>query len=974
MVRDPCLLYNVRSSPYHSVTAVDGNKLQIMGIGQMAVTLSDRTYLLDDVLHVPSSTQHLLSVGGMATAGVKAVFQDAECLLRDAATGQLLIRVPSVNRLFHLPIKVSTETVGVASASHVKLLTPAQLWHARFAHAGFETLEHAARCQMHDNMHVPPAAFHKARAVECTACMQGKHKRSPFPHAHAVASRPMQLVHTDVCEVKPLGARAERYFVTALDAYSGFAVVHVLQHKHQVAAELISMLTRMETASGQKLAALRSDNGGEYLCASLQAWLDERGVHHQRTQAYTPQQNGAAERLNGVLLERLRAVLTDVAAPHTLWPELLLAVARIHNLLPSKKHTATPFELFLCRKPDVARLRVLGSRAYVWVPHRDRAGKLDARGAPGRLVGYSDTGACWRILLDSGNVVESRDVRFDEADHRMRRSSGPGMNELGLCPQPYPVDLPAPVAVIRGSAEQTQTLLPARPSDTVAPDVSVQDPGGTCDLQELPAPQHVQAQAAPPDEQRHHYSPPLTRLRAAREREQRSAMLPALWQKKVGDMPALHAAQAAPQRAAKDQSDVPSTYQEAMSSPHKQFWLEAMLAELRSLQENGVYVQLPRKEVPAMHSVLPLRWVFTKKYTTDGELDRFKARVVVQGFRQRPGIDYVDTFAPTSNRVTFRAFLSFVATEDLELRQLDVRTAFLQSDLDEVVYVSPPPGFQATSGADVVYRLNKALYGLKQAPRAWHQKLCTVLCGLGYVPSKADPGLYVLRTDAGIVLLLTYVDDLLLAGKRPAQLSALVAAIAQQLDVRDLGEARMFLNMHIVRDRAARTLLLHQAQQVTDLLGAYNMSDCTPASTPLPAGVNLTAAPNSPAALAGDRLALYQALVGSINYIAGNTRPDIAFAAGVLSRALGSPHEFYWKAALHLLRYLQGTVNKGLKYGPVSAPCQLVCYHDADYAADAVTRKSITGFVWMIGSTALQWRSKQQSVVADSTTAAEYIA
>jgi hypothetical protein len=91
MVRDPCLLYNVRSSPYHSVTAVDGNKLQIMGIGQMAVTLSDRTYLLDDVLHVPSSTQHLLSVGGMATAGVKAVFQDAECLLRDAATGQACI-------------------------------------------------------------------------------------------------------------------------------------------------------------------------------------------------------------------------------------------------------------------------------------------------------------------------------------------------------------------------------------------------------------------------------------------------------------------------------------------------------------------------------------------------------------------------------------------------------------------------------------------------------------------------------------------------------------------------------------------------------------------------------------------------------------------------------------------------------------------------------------------------------------------
>jgi hypothetical protein len=408
-----------------------------------------------------------------------------------------------------------------------------------------------------------------------------------------------------------------------------------------------------------------------------------------------------------------------------------------------------------------------------------------------------------------------------------------------------------------------------------------------------------------------------------------------------------------------------------MASPRRTFWLQAMLEELERIHAEGVMQVVRRADVPAGCKVLPLKWVFTEKFTAEGELDRLKARLVVQGFLQSV---FGETFAPTSARPTLRVLLSLVAMQDWELRQLDVRTAFLQSELDDEVYVSAPPGFESGEGSDVVFKLRKALYGLKQAPRAWYHKLRSVLCGIGFKQSVADAGLYVMHTDAGTVWVLTYVDDLLVAGANSQQVADIIAQVKAQLDVRDMGDAAMFLNMRITRDREARTLLLQQDQQVADLLQLYGMHECTPASTPLPAGLNLSKLPNDPLPLVGERLTAYQALVGSLIYLSGNTRPDLAFAAGALARGLHGPTERHWTAALHVLRYLQGTRSMGLLLGSDGGPLQLTCYHDADFAADARTRKSISGFVWLLAGAGVLWMSKQQSIVADSTTSAEYVA
>jgi hypothetical protein len=217
------------------------------------------------------------------------------------------------------------------------------------------------------------------------------------------------------------------------------------------------------------------------------------------------------------------------------------------------------------------------------------------------------------------------------------------------------------------------------------------------------------------------------------------------------------------------------------------------------------------------------------------------------------------------------------------------------------------------------------------------------------------------------------VDDLLIAAKSSAAVESVVRDIQAVLQVRDMGDATMFLNLSIERDRTAGVLKLHQKKQVEDLIAAYGLKGCTAAKTPLPMGSNFTALPNDPARLVGERLTQYQALLGSINYIAGDTRPGIAHAAGVLARALRAPTERHWTAALQVLRYLKGTSEIGLQY-TTQKQQTLVGFHDADFAADVTNRKSIIGFVWLCSGVAVSWHSKQQSIVADSTTAAEYVA
>ena len=406
----------------------------------------------------------------------------------------------------------------------------------------------------------------------------------------------------------------------------------------------------------------------------------------------------------------------------------------------------------------------------------------------------------------------------------------------------------------------------------------------------------------------------------------------------------------------------PSTLDEALSSKEASLWRQAMNDEMASLLKNNTWTL---EHPPSGVTPIPVKWVFKLKRDSAGNVERFKARLVAKGFRQREGIDYDEVFAPVSKYTTLRALLALAASEDLEIHQLDIKTAFLNGELEEDVWIQQPPLYESGDGS--ACHLHKSLYGLKQAPRAWHAKLKEELEAMGFHATAADPALFI-TASGPTVYLLTYVDDILIVTSDTAALADSKSKILAAVDARDLGEATCCLGMDICRDRDARKITLTQHRLINDLLCKHGLEESKPLLTPLSPATKLTKD--------GEPLDTsvhgHSQLIGSLMYISVCTRPDIAQAVGALARYMAAPTVAHWRAAKGILRYIAGTAKHGINYG--SSTLNLEAYCDADYAGDLDTRRSTTGYVFILGGGAISWSSRLQPTVAASTTEAEYMA
>ncbi|PSC69623.1 Gag-Pol poly, partial [Micractinium conductrix] len=378
----------------------------------------------------------------------------------------------------------------------------------------------------------------------------------------------------------------------------------------------------------------------------------------------------------------------------------------------------------------------------------------------------------------------------------------------------------------------------------------------------------------------------------------------------------------------------PTTMKEALSGPDAAAWQLAMDDEMASLIANDTWTLC---EPPHGTKPIPAKWVYKIKRDSNGNIERYKARLVVQGFRQREGIDYDEVFAPVSKYSTLRTVLSTAAAQDLDLHQLDIKTAFLNGTIDEEVYVSPPPGY--TLGKPTLCcKLNKALHGLKQAPRAWYQTLKAELAKLGFTASQADAGLFISTDPSKPAYLLTYVDDILIVTPKTTSSAAIKQKLMAAFEARDLGNATFFLGMDLIRDRTAKTIKLAQSRNIKDLLSKYGMDDAKTASTPANASIKLT----KQGTPLDTQTHSYSALVGSLMYLSICTRPDIAQAVGALARHMANPTTDHWTAAKTVLRYLTGTPDIGITFGagsPGLQPTVAASTTEAEYIAAATTIK-----------------------------------
>uniref|UniRef100_A0A2N9I3R3 Reverse transcriptase Ty1/copia-type domain-containing protein n=1 Tax=Fagus sylvatica TaxID=28930 RepID=A0A2N9I3R3_FAGSY len=369
---------------------------------------------------------------------------------------------------------------------------------------------------------------------------------------------------------------------------------------------------------------------------------------------------------------------------------------------------------------------------------------------------------------------------------------------------------------------------------------------------------------------------------------------------------------------------------------------------------------VPRKDDM---NVVGSRWVFKTKLKSDGSIERFKARLVAQGYTQSLGVDFFETFSPVIKPPTIRLVLSLALIHGWSLRQLDVKNAFLHGTLKEVVYMEQPPGFSSSIFPNHVCRLHKALYGLKQAPRAWFDRFSSFLLRLGFTCSTADSSLFIFRSEDSILLLLVYVDDIIVTSNKQALLSRLVSRLSSEFSMKDLGPLHYFLSIEVLPFSGG--LFLSQQKYARDLIARSSMSGCNPIGTPLAQKHNLRR--DDPILVDATN---YRSIVGALQYIT-LTRPDLTHAVNLVCQFMHQPGASHFQAVKRILRYLQGTLDYGLRLLSRSS-LSLYGFSDADWAGCLDTRRSTTGYCIYLGANCISWASKKQPTVSRSSAEAEY--
>ncbi|GJV61226.1 retrovirus-related pol polyprotein from transposon TNT 1-94 [Tanacetum coccineum] len=392
-------------------------------------------------------------------------------------------------------------------------------------------------------------------------------------------------------------------------------------------------------------------------------------------------------------------------------------------------------------------------------------------------------------------------------------------------------------------------------------------------------------------------------------------------------------------------------------------WFQAMQDEIHEFDRLEVWELVPR---PIYVMVIALKWIYKVKLDEYGDVLKNKARLVAKGYRQEEGIDFEESFAPVARIEAIRIFIANAATKNMIIYQMDVKTAFLNGDLQEEVFVSQPEGFEDQDNPTHVYRLKKALYGLKQAPRAWYDTLSKFLLANNFFKGAVDPTLFTRKSGKHILLVQIYVDDIIFASTDHNACHIFSKEMSSKFQMSMMGQMSFFLGLQV--SQSPRGIFINQAKYALETLKKYGMDLSDPVDTPMVDRLKLD---EDLMGIPVDQTR-FRGMVGSLMYLTAS-RPDLVFVVCMCARYQAKPTKKHFEAIKRVFRYLKGTINMGLWY-PKDNAMSLTAYADADHAGCQDSRRSTSGSAQFLGDRLVSWSSKKQRSTAISTTEAEYIA
>jgi hypothetical protein len=937
--------------------------------------------------YVPDCLHNLLSLNRFTAKGCLVTFKNSTCevfknnkkILTGKRHGKAWIVKLQTQKGLTSPNEHAYNTQE--ETPKTKAL-PALTWHARLGHPSPECLATISRHE--HELYKGIKINTKDLRTLCVNCCLTKSKKRPVPKTHRQPSTEiMSLAHSDVRTLPCPSRGGNRYTVSLIEDKSRYALEEFIKHKEEVTYAIVRLVRRLNAMTGKSLKILRSDNAGEYKTHRCEEELLKLGCLLKPSPPEKPALNGVAERWNGSITTMVRSLLLEAKLPPNYWAEASNHAIQLKNALPHRAlpDGQSPYYVLFGKPPNLQHLRVFGSDCYIAKPASGKK-KLDNTADRGVLLGYDAQTKSYRVLMaETQRIRVSADLRIDETT-----KTRPISKMLEHTSFSAPV-LPADSPFLDDADENNARRLPPN-SGGASPEIQ-NEPENSCISEKEPNDNQKTSPTKDGSEMDTDLQPSLIDDPAddddGSDNQSDGIFDENFSQNSIpDDVPEIPPTDSLEEQPKIRQSRrgrilnkmffndefanlaceevLPKNYSDAITDPN---WKESITEEYKSLEKHGTFKPC---KLPLGRRAIGSKLVFKVKQDENGEISRYKTRLVAQGFSQQEGIDYQETFSPVVNMNSVRMVLAISLQLDLELSQMDVCTAYLHGELDEEIYMRPPPGWieMGKCKSDEVLLLKKGLYGLKQAGRLWHQRLHKLLLSLDLKPMISDPCCYQMSKNGKLIfILMIYVDDITIATKDNSLRAKVKQELERNFEMKDLGELNYFLGMKITRTK--NSLALSQEAYVKSKLKALGLENVKSQPSPT-SGKTITPAESKPMSQT-----TYLEHVGSLIYLSTCTRPDIELAVHEVAKKSQNPTEDDFKRVKRIFRYLSGTADRGVTYRK-SSTLKLQAFVDANWAEDENDSKSVTGAIIYLQDGPISWKTKKQNVVAKSSTEAEYMA
>lgn len=905
------------------------------------------TAVMKDVLLVKDLPCNLMSIRSLTKKGYRIVFEG------DYAYGSIDGKTKFVSHargnLYEVILHIDRNAfAGVSGEDNINKFSQ-NLWHYRMGHLNAYDMKKMIDSQMVNGLKQVNVDI---ESKFCESCIFGKQTRTSFPkNKNARSTRILELIHSDVCgPMRSTAYDGSKYFATFTDDFSRASMVYFMEKKSQTFEKFKEFQAMAEALHNMKIAKLKVDNGGEYTSNEFKSYCKEKGIQVIFTVPHNPEMNSVSERLNRTLQDKATTMLLASNLDEKFWNEAILTANYLKNraitsAVGKQFNSKTPAEIWFKQKPDLSHLRIFGSECFNHIPTNNRS-KFEAKATKCLMLGYAASMGTYRLWdTEKKKFIVGRHVTFNEASVLKRIKlvevqDSEAASDQTMCKNGEVNKEAENDKANDGSSEFHDTDMDGAGNNNAAIHGVTRSDIGDIEDNVNSATENCIGNSNGNIRRGQRDRKPVDRYMAS-------------------FVETGHFALSAVQYVEND----PVTIEEAQERDDWPQWQEAIQSEYTSLIKNKTWSVC---DLPVDRKAITNKWVFKLKRKADGRVDKYKARLVARGFTQKFGFDYSETYAPVAKLVTLKVLLAVANHRDMHIHQMDVKSAFLNGELTEDIYMELPEGFKQNNK---VCKLNKALYGLKQASRAWNEKFNDFMIRNGFKQCNSDACLYVKVQNGITIYVLLYVDDILIFCSDLKRINTVKSLLSNEFEMTDMGKASTFLGMHIEQDIEKGTIVLSQSKYLEKVLQKFNMQDCKPKSTPMEKGLHLDA---------GDKNKCtnhpYRELIGCLIYATVTTRPDLCAATGYFSRFQSCFNESHFNYARHILRYIRGTIDLKLVYQKQRAAATLIGYSDSDWGGDQNDGKSTSGYVFKLFGHTVSWASRKQATVSLSSTEAEYVA